>query len=289
YGFLAENAAFAEQCEAAGIRFIGPGAEVLRQFGDKAAARALAERCEVPLVPGINRAIELAEAQAFFAEHGALMLKALAGGGGRGMAPVTESTQLPEAFARCQAQAQGAFGCGDLYAEKLIRRARHIEVQVLGDGTGAVSHLWERDCSLQRLQQKLVEIAPSPGLEAATRDRMIDCALRLAAAVRYQGIGTFEFLLDLDAPGQFYFMEANPRVQVEHTVTEQITGVDLLHAQIRLAAGATLSELGLSTPVATTGFAVQVRINAEVQLADGSTRPAAGTLSAYQPPSGPGL
>ncbi len=289
YGFLAENAAFAEQCEAAGIRFIGPGAEVLRQFGDKAAARALAERCDVPLVPGINRAIDLAEAQAFLNEHGALMLKALAGGGGRGMAPVSEAAQLAGAFARCQAQAQGAFGCGELYVEKLVQRARHIEVQVLGDGSGAVSHLWERDCSLQRQQQKLVEIAPSPDLDAATRERMIDCALRLAAEVRYRGIGTFEFLLDLDAPGHFYFMEANPRVQVEHTVTEQITGVDLLHAQLRLAAGRSLAELGLLAAPAPKGFAVQVRINAETQQEDGSTRPAAGTLSAYQPASGPGL
>jgi pyruvate carboxylase len=289
YGFLAENAAFAEQCEAAGIRFIGPGAEVLRQFGDKAAARALAERCEVPLVPGINRAIDLAEAEAFLNEHGALMLKALAGGGGRGMAPVGEEAQLADAFAHCQAQAQGAFGCGELYVEKLVQRARHIEVQVLGDGTGAVSHLWERDCSLQRQQQKLVEIAPSPDLDAATRERMIDCALRLAAEVRYRGIGTFEFLLDLDAPGRFYFMEANPRVQVEHTVTEQITGVDLLHAQLQLAAGRSLADLGLLAAPAPKGFAVQVRINAETQQEDGSTRPAAGTLSAYQPPSGPGL
>ncbi len=289
YGFLAENAVFAEQCAAAGIRFIGPDAGVLRQFGDKAAARALAERCDVPLVPGINRAVELSEAQAFFAEHGALMLKALAGGGGRGMAPVSEAAQLAEAFARCQVQARGAFGCGDLYVEKLIRRARHIEVQVLGDGSGAVSHLWERDCSLQRQQQKLVEIAPSPDLDAEVRQRMIDCALRLAAEVRYRGIGTFEFLLDLDAPGRFYFMEANPRVQVEHTVTEQITAVDLLHTQLQLAAGRSLGELGLLAAPAPKGFAVQLRLNAETQLEDGSTRPAAGTLSAYQPPSGPGL
>ena len=289
YGFLAENPAFAERCQAAGLTFIGPSTDVLKLFGDKACARALAERCAVPLVPGINQAIDLAQAQAFLQEHGPIMLKALAGGGGRGMSPVDSPEQLAEAFARCQAQAQGAFGCADLYVEKRVLRARHIEIQVLGDGTGNVSHLWERDCSLQRQQQKLIEMAPSPDLDDNTRQAMITAALCLAAEVKYQGLATFEFLLDLDAPGHFYFMEANPRVQVEHTVTEQITGVDLVQSQIRLAAGATLSELKLSQPPKPAGFAIELRINAEDQQADGSVRPAAGVLSLYQPPSGPGL
>ncbi|WP_212631496.1 carboxyl transferase domain-containing protein [Pseudomonas sp. KB-10] len=289
YGFLAENAEFARRCQAAGLTFVGPTPETLQLFGDKAAARDLAEHCAVPLVPGINRPVTLEQASAFLAEHGSVMLKALAGGGGRGMRAVDEPAQLAEAFVRCASEAQVAFGSGALYVEKRVRRARHIEVQVLGDGSGAVSHLWERDCSLQRRHQKLVEIAPSPDLDAATRDAIIASALRLAAEVQYRGIGTIEFLLDLDQPGRFYFMEANPRVQVEHTVTEQVTGVDLLHTQLHLAAGKSLDELGLLTPPTPNGYAVQLRLNLETLLADGSARPASGVLGAYQPPSGQGL
>ncbi|WP_237046339.1 carboxyl transferase domain-containing protein [Aquipseudomonas alcaligenes] len=288
YGFLAENAEFARRCQAAGIVFIGPAPEVLELFGDKAAARALAQRCGVPLVSGINRAVTLSEAQAFLAEHGAVMLKALAGGGGRGMRAVFEPAELADAYARCQSEAQAAFGNGALYVEQLVRQARHIEVQVLGDGS-TVSHLWERDCSLQRRNQKLVEIAPSPDLDGEVRTAIIDCALQLAGAVNYRGIGTFEFLLDESHPGKFYFMEANPRVQVEHTVSEQVTGVDLLHTQIQLLAGASLDQLGLRQPPTVQGCAVQLRINLETLHADCSTRPAIGTLSAYEPPSGPGL
>ena len=289
YGFLAENAEFARRCQAAGITFIGPAPEVLELFGDKAAARALAERCGVPLVAGINQAVSLEQAQAFCTEHGAVMLKALAGGGGRGMRAVFEPAALAEAYARCQSEAQAAFGNGALYIEQLVSDARHIEVQVLGDGSGAVSHLWERDCSLQRRNQKLVEIAPSPDLDSGVRDAMIAAALQLAAEVKYCGIGTFEFLLDAAQPGRFYFMEANPRVQVEHTVSEQVTGIDLLHTQLKLVAGQSLAALGLLQPPAVQGFAVQLRINLETLHADGSTRPAVGTLTAFDPPSGPGL
>ena len=289
YGFLAENAEFARRCQAAGITFIGPAPEVLELFGDKAAARALAERCGVPLVAGINQAVSLEQAQAFCSEHGAVMLKALAGGGGRGMRAVFEPAALAEAYARCQSEAQAAFGNGALYIEQLVSDARHIEVQVLGDGSGAVSHLWERDCSLQRRNQKLVEIAPSPDLDSDVRDAMIAAALQLAADVKYCGIGTFEFLLDVAQPGRFYFMEANPRVQVEHTVSEQVTGIDLLHTQLKLVAGQSLAALDLLQPPAVQGFAVQLRINLETLHADGSTRPAVGTLTAFDPPSGPGL
>ena len=289
YGFLAENAEFARRCQAANITFIGPAPEVLELFGDKAAARALAERCGVPLVAGINQAVSLEQAQTFCAEQGAVMLKALAGGGGRGMRAVFEPATLAEAYARCQSEAQAAFGNGALYIEQLVSDARHIEVQVLGDGSGAVSHLWERDCSLQRRNQKLVEIAPSPNLDSGVRDAMIAAALQLAADVKYCGIGTFEFLLDAAQPGRFYFMEANPRVQVEHTVSEQVTGIDLLHTQLKLVAGQSLAALGLLQPPAVQGFAVQLRINLETLHADGSTRPAVGTLTAFDPPSGPGL
>ncbi|MDG9782667.1 carboxyl transferase domain-containing protein [Metapseudomonas otitidis] len=287
YGFLSENAELARQCEAAGIRFVGPAPEALELFGDKARARALAERCGVPLAAGTNRPTSLEEARVFLASHGPLMLKALAGGGGRGMRPVHRAEELDEAYVRCQSEARAAFGRDDLYVERLIEGARHIEVQVLGDGE-RVSHLWERDCSLQRRQQKLVEIAPAVDLAPALRQGMLDAALRLAGETGYRGLGTFEFLVD-PARGDFVFMEANPRIQVEHTITEAITGVDLVQAQLHLAAGARLEDLGLDEPVAPRGVAVQLRVNLETQLADGSTRPAGGTISAYEPPSGPGL
>ncbi|WP_271104927.1 carboxyl transferase domain-containing protein [Pseudomonas tohonis] len=286
YGFLSENAAFARLCEGAGVRFIGPAPEALDTFGDKARARELAERCGVPLAAGSNRATTLEEARAFL-ESGPIMLKALAGGGGRGMRPVRDAAELEEAYARCQSEARTAFGNDALYVERLIEQARHIEVQVVGDGE-AVSHLWERDCSLQRRNQKVIEIAPAPGLDPALRQRILDAALTLAAEARYRGIGTFEFLVD-DARGDFVFMEANPRIQVEHCITEAVTGIDLVQVQLRIAAGATLAELGLAQAAAPRGFAVQLRINLETMQADGSARPAGGVISAYEPPSGAGI
>ncbi len=286
YGFLSENAAFARLCEGAGVRFIGPAADALDTFGDKARARELAQRCGVPLAAGSNRATSLEEARAFL-DSGPIMLKALAGGGGRGMRPVREAAELEEAYVRCQSEARGAFGSDALYVERLIEQARHIEVQVVGDGE-AVSHLWERDCSLQRRNQKVIEIAPAPGLDPALRQRILDAALTLAGAVSYRGIGTFEFLVD-DARGDFVFMEANPRIQVEHCITEAVTGVDLVQAQLRIAAGARLAELGLAQPAAPRGFAVQLRVNLETMQADGSARPAGGVISAYEPPSGAGI
>ena len=289
YGFLAENAGFARECEQAGLVFIGPSPEVLEGLGDKSAARDLAENCKVPLIKGINKPVSLGEAQAFLREHGPLMLKAIAGGGGRGMRAVHAETELEQAFQRCQSEAQAAFGSGSLYIEQLIGRARHIEIQVVGDGTGAVSHLWERDCSLQRRNQKLIEIAPSPSLDASIRDAMIDCALRLASSVNYRGLGTFEFLVDQDQPGRFYFMEANPRIQVEHTITEEITGVDLVQTQLQLLAGHSLADLGLESAPTVRGFAIQARINTETLHSDGRANAATGTLGTYEPPSGPGL
>ncbi|MDB5980028.1 MAG: putative acyl-CoA carboxylase, partial [Pseudomonas sp.] len=286
YGFLSENADFARLCLDAGIQFIGPAPETLELFGDKAQARALAERCGVPLAAGSNRATTLEDARVFL-EQGPIMLKALAGGGGRGMRAVRDPADLASAYQRCQSEARSAFGSEALYVERLIDNARHIEIQVIGDGQ-QVSHLWERDCSLQRQQQKVIEIAPSPALDPALRQRIIDAALTLASAAHYRGIGTFEFLLD-DAGGQFVFMEANPRIQVEHTITEAITGVDLLHTQLRLAAGASLIELGLDTPPAPRGFAVQVRINLESMQADGSARATGGMITVYEPPSGQGI
>ncbi|GGC91514.1 carboxyl transferase domain-containing protein [Halopseudomonas salina] len=292
YGFLSENADFARRCHSAGIVFIGPDASVLDTFGDKASARRLASQCGVPLGQGTNQATSLEQAMQFLQDQGpggAVMLKALAGGGGRGMRAVYSLDELDEAYARCTSEAQAAFGTGDLYVERLIRNARHIEVQIIGDGSN-VSHVWERECTLQRRNQKLLEVAPSPSLAPEQRDQLLEAALTLAKTAGYRGLGTFEFLLDEDA-GDFVFMEANPRIQVEHTVTEAVTGLDLAQIQIRLAAGATLSDLRLtqSQIPAPRGFAVQLRVNLENMSADGSARPAGGTLTAYEPPSGPGI
>ncbi|CEJ11693.1 Biotin carboxylase [bacterium YEK0313] len=284
YGFLSENADFAARCAAAGLIFIGPSSDALALFGDKISARRLAESAAVPVVPGTSRPTTLEEARSFAATHGAVMLKAIAGGGGRGMRAVQSLQEIDEAFARCSSEARQAFGNGDLYVEKLLPAARHIEVQVVGDGTGDICHLWERDCTVQRRHQKLVEIAPAPALAQALRERILAVAVKLAAQVRYAGLGTFEFLVRGD---EFWFIEANPRLQVEHTITEEVTGVDLVQAQIRIAFGARLTDVGLAVPPAVQGFAVQARVNLEQLLPDGTPVPRAGRLSAYTPPSGP--
>lgn len=292
YGFLSESAELARACAEAGITFIGPDARVLELFGDKAQARQLAQREGVPVVQGTEQATTLEQAQAFIKALPAgtpVLLKALAGGGGRGMRLVTDPAQLPDAFERCSSEARAAFGNGELYIERLIPRARHIEVQIAGDGQ-QVSHLWERECSLQRRHQKVIEVAPAPGLDPDLRRRLLDAACTLTAAVGYRGLCTVEFLVDEDS-GDFVFMEANPRIQVEHTVTEAVTGLDLVQLQIRLAAGSSLAQLGLEQArvPAPRGFAVQLRINLEAMQADGIARPTGGTLSAYEPPGGHGI
>jgi len=294
YGFLSERADFARACADARLVFIGPAAEHLALFGDKARGRELAHAHDVPLMPGTGAAT-LAEVQAFFAEQRhrdpacGVMLKAVGGGGGRGMRAVFDPATLPEAFARCSSEALAAFGVGSVYAERLIARARHIELQLLGDGAQLMS-LGERECTLQRRFQKLVEIAPSPTLLPALRERMTACALRMAYAVNYRSLGTFEFLLD-EANGEFVFIEVNPRLQVEHTVTEEVTGVDLVQAQIAIAAGVSLASLGLdpAAPPPARGFAVQWRINAETLDETGQARPSSGRLTRVEWPSGPGV
>ena len=286
YGFLSENAQFARRCAEQGIAFIGPTPEQLEVFGDKTRARGLAERLGVPVLPGTRGATTLDEARAFAAEHGPVMLKALAGGGGRGMRAVLTPDDLPEAYERSSSEARQAFGNGDVYVERLLRSARHIEVQVVGDGSGAVQHLWERDCSIQRRHQKLIEVAPSPRLAAGLRDELLQAALRLAAEVGYRSLGTFEFLVGDDG---FWFIEANPRLQVEHTVTEEVTGVDLVATQIRLAGGAALADVGLALPPQVTGSSVQARVNLETLDREGAPHPQSGTLTAFTPPSGPGV
>ena len=292
YGFLSENAAFARACAEAGVTFVGPTPEILELFGDKHQARQLARKVGVPTLPGTASPTSLEDARAFMAGLGAdaaVMVKAVAGGGGRGMRPVLTAGELEEAFARCRSEATAAFGSGDLYVEQLVRHARHIEVQVIGDGV-EVAHLWERDCSLQRQRQKLVEFAPAPNLDAGVRQRLLDAALTLARAANYRSLGTFEFLVDASS-GAFYFIEANPRLQVEHTVTEAVTGLDLVELQLRLAGGATLAELGLAGGAVPTprGMAMQLRINVETMQPDGAAKPGGGILSAFEPPSGPDI
>src|SRR5262245_21590243 len=297
YGFLSENAEFARRCAEEGIIFVGPRAEILELFGDKGRARALAERCGVPVLPGTSRPTSLEQARAFLTSLGdgsAMMIKAVAGGGGRGMRAVHHPQEVEEAYSRCQSEALQAFGNGDVYVEQLIPHARHIEVQIIGDGSGAVSHLGERECSIQRRHQKLVEVAPSPGLPSGLRARLTAAAVRLAEVVRYNNVGTFEFLVDtptMNDDTAYAFIEANPRLQVEHTVTEEVTGVDLVQLQLQLAAGRSLVELGLqqSAVPQPRGFALQVRVNMETMGADGTVRPSGGTLTAFEAPSGPGV
>jgi acetyl/propionyl-CoA carboxylase alpha subunit/acetyl-CoA carboxylase carboxyltransferase component len=292
YGFLAESAAFARACRDAGLVFVGPSADALALFGDKAQARALARRLGVPTSEGTQAATSLQEVREFFAELGGrpIMIKAIAGGGGRGMRLVRRPDELGGAYERCASEALAAFGEAGLYVERAIEPARHVEVQLLGDAAGGLVHLWDRDCSLQRRHQKLVEIAPSPNLPASVRDRLIESALTMARAVDYDSLGTFEFLVEADdgADG-FVFIEANARLQVEHTVTEEVTGVDLVRAQIEVAAGRTLADLGLAEPPGLAGLAVQLRVNTEVMDAAGSVRPTGGTLTVFEPPSGPGV
>ena len=297
YGFLSENAGFAADCAKAGLTFVGPGANILALFGDKGAARQLAMDCGVPVVAGINRAVSLDEAKAFYGalgQGGAMMIKALAGGGGRGMRVVTEADQIEAAFERCASEAKAAFGDGGLFVERLIRRARHIEIQIIGDGQTVLA-LGERECTLQRQHQKLVEIAPSPSLTPTLRARLTEAALKLAKACHYASLGTFEFLVDQDAdpdgPDAFAFIEANPRLQVEHTVTEAVTGLDLVALQLGLAGGQTLAELGLEAAnlPAPKGYAIQLRVNMETMDAAGQARPSSGTLSLFEPPTGPGI
>jgi acetyl/propionyl-CoA carboxylase alpha subunit/acetyl-CoA carboxylase carboxyltransferase component len=295
YGFLSENSAFARLCNNAGVVFVGPSPEALVLFGDKVQARALAKRIGAPLLPGSIGAATLQEAERFFkslAKDSSVMLKAIAGGGGRGMREVHALADMSAAFERCRSEAQQAFGNGDLYVEQLLPHARHVEVQILGDGT-EVAHLWDRECSAQRQRQKLIETAPAFGLTAEMRAKLLDLSVALGKAVNYRGLGTIEFLIDQDAGSAvpFAFIEANPRLQVEHTVTEAITGLDLVRIQLQLAAGGSLAKMGLrqfAIPPPR-GVAIQARVNLETMNADGSARPTGGTLSLYEPASGPGI
>jgi len=285
YGFLAENAEFAQICKASNITFIGPSAEQIQAMGDKASARRLATEAGVPTVPGSEGVLENPDDALTVAEGIGfpVIIKATAGGGGKGMRIAHDAEQFGQLFSLAQNEALAAFGNGDVYVERYLERPRHVEFQVMGDTLGRVVHLGERDCSVQRRHQKLIEESPSPALTQPLRAKMGESAVALAAAIGYSGAGTIEFLLDAD--GSFYFMEMNTRIQVEHPVTEMVTGFDLVKEQIRVAAGDPLSfpaELnGLR------GHAIECRVNAEDPYRN--FQPCPGHINAYHPPGGPGV
>ena len=284
YGFLAENAEFAETCAASNITFIGPTAAQIRVMGDKAAARKAMLDVGVPIVPGTPGPVEDPEEAAAFATQIGfpVIIKATAGGGGKGMRVARDVDEFARSFQLARSEALSAFGNGDVYVEKYLVRPRHIEFQILGDTHGNVIHLGERDCSVQRRHQKLIEEAPSPALTPALREKMGADAVRGAKAIDYVGAGTIEMLLDVD--GSYYFMEMNTRIQVEHPVTEMLTGVDLVKEQIRVAAGERLSILEMP---ALRGHVIECRVNAEDPARN--FQPSPGRIDVFHPPGGPGV
>ncbi len=284
YGFLSENAEFAEICEQSGITFIGPTAENMRRMGDKISARQTVTEAGVPILPGTNESIETAEeAQKIADDIGyPVIIKASAGGGGRGMKIVHSPASLANALATARTEAQAGFGKADVYIEKFCEHPRHVEIQVLGDKHGNVIHLGERDCSIQRRHQKLIEEAPCPVLSPELREEMGSCAVAAAKAVGYSSAGTVEYLLDTD--GSFYFMEMNTRVQVEHPVTEMVTGVDIIKEQIHSAAGIPLRYK--QSDIKISGHAIECRINAEDPE---KFTPFPGKINGYHTPGGMGV
>jgi acetyl-CoA carboxylase biotin carboxylase subunit len=284
YGFLAENASFAEVCNSAGIKFIGPSPESIKLMGDKAKARETAAKAGVPILPGSAGVItEEADAVELARELGfPVIIKAVAGGGGKGMRVVVEETEFASAFVMAQSEALAAFGNADVYVEKYITQPRHIEIQILADEKGNIVSLGERECSIQRRHQKLIEEAPSVIVDGPLRKKMGDMAIALARAVKYRNAGTIEFLMDVDR--SFYFMEMNTRIQVEHPVTEMVTGVDIVKEQIRIAAGQTLSFT--QEQITVRGHSIECRVNAECPE---KFTPSPGTITTYNPPGGPGV
>jgi pyruvate carboxylase len=289
YGFLSENVEFAKQCAKNGITFVGPTPENLERFGDKTAAREIAIENNVPVVPGTDGPVRtLAEAKAFI-DSGVgypVIIKAAMGGGGRGMRVVTKAEELDESFSRASSEALAAFGDGTVFIERYVAKPRHIEVQILGDGQGNVLHLYHRDCSVQRRHQKVLETAPAVGLPPATEKAIIEDAVRLTKAAKYKNAGTVEFLVDQQ--GRHYFIEVNPRIQVEHVITEEITGIDLVQSQIRIAGGESFKDLGLSQDkIQIRGHAMQCRVTTE----DPSTgfQPDNGVIEVFRSPGGMGI
>jgi len=285
YGFLAENAEFADIVKASNITFIGPTGDQIRQMGDKAAARKLAQKLKVPTVPGSPGPVEDADTGLKIAEKIGfpVIIKAAAGGGGKGMRVAGDGEAFGQAFSLARQEALAAFGSDEVYLEKYLARPRHVEIQIMGDTHGRVMHLCERDCSVQRRHQKLIEEAPSPAVDHTLRQDIGDAAVRLAQEIGYAGAGTIEFLLDED--GTFYFMEMNTRIQVEHPVTEMCTNFDLVKEQIRVAAGDPLSFVMNGHRLR--GHAIECRVNAEDPARN--FQPSPGTITAYHPPGGPGV
>src|ERR1044071_2419576 len=284
YGFLSESAYLAEVCEACHIKFIGPDPQVIRLMGDKARARRVMKKAGVPILPGSDGPLESEEKALKVAKDIGypIIVKATAGGGGRGMRVVRAAGELAHAVKAAQREAEAAFGVPDVYIEKYVDSPRHIEFQVLGDQHGSVIHLGERECSIQRRHQKLIEESPSPALSEKMRRKMGGIVIDAAKSVQYTNAGTFEFLMDPD--GRFYFMEANTRLQVEHPVTEMVTGVDIVKAQIRIAAGERMSFK--QHEVTFTGHSIECRVNAE----DPETFvPSPGVIHAWSVPGGPGV
>jgi acetyl-CoA carboxylase biotin carboxylase subunit len=283
YGFLAENAAFAAACREAGLTFVGPSAEAIQKMGNKSAARRLAREAKVPVVPGSDDASSADEAAETAGGIGyPIMVKAAAGGGGRGIRVAEDEDELRKAVQVARREAEAAFGDGTLYLEKLLVAPRHVEVQVMGDHEGNVIHLYERECSMQRRRQKVLEEAPSPGISPGVREKMAEAAVRLAREAGYANAGTVEFLVEDE---EFYFIEMNTRIQVEHPVTEMLTGVDLVKEQIRIAAGDPLSLEQEDVPMV--GHAMEFRINAEDP--DQDFMPSPGEISWLEVPGGPGV
>ncbi|HEX2779870.1 MAG TPA: acetyl-CoA carboxylase biotin carboxylase subunit, partial [Gemmatimonadaceae bacterium] len=284
YGFLAENAEFAETCAASNIAFIGPTAEQIRVMGDKAAARSAMTKVGVPIVPGTPGPVEdVDEALGFAKDMGfPVIIKAAAGGGGKGMRVAKDADEFARSFQLARSEALSAFGNGDVYVEKYLQRPRHIEFQILGDKHGNVIHVGERDCSVQRRHQKLIEESPSPAVGPELRAKMGAAAVAGAKAIDYVGAGTIEMLLDED--GSYYFMEMNTRIQVEHPVTEMLYGVDLVKEQIRVAAGEKLSFTELPQR---RGHVIECRVNAEDPARN--FQPSPGRIDVFHPPGGPGV
>ncbi|KAL2427166.1 Pyruvate carboxylase [Exophiala dermatitidis] len=288
YGFLSENAEFARKVEEAGIIFVGPTYQVIESLGDKVSARKLAMKCNVPVVPGTEGPVEAFEdVKAFTDQYGfPIIIKAAFGGGGRGMRVVRDQESLKDSFERATSEAKSAFGNGTVFVERFLDKPKHIEVQLLGDNHGNVVHLYERDCSVQRRHQKVVEIAPAKDLPSDVRDAILNDAVKLAKSVNYRNAGTAEFLVDQQ--NRYYFIEINPRIQVEHTITEEITGIDIVAAQIQIAAGATLEQLGLTQDrISTRGFAIQCRITTEDPANNFS--PDTGKIEVYRSAGGNGV
>lgn len=290
YGFLSENEQFAQRCDEEGIKFIGPHIEHLDMFGDKVKARTTAINAKLPVIPGTDGPIENFEAAKAFAQEAGfpLMIKATSGGGGKGMRIVREEGELEDAFHRAKSEAEKSFGNSEVYIERYIDNPKHIEVQIIGDEYGNIVHLYERDCSVQRRHQKVVEVAPSVGLSKELRERICDAALQLMNNIRYVNAGTVEFLVSGD---EFFFIEVNPRVQVEHTITEMITGIDIVKTQILVADGANLFDERVSMPqqeeIQTLGYAIQCRITTEDPSND--FMPDSGTIIAYRSSGGFGV